>query len=101
MAEQPSKNPPVFEDYGIDPALSEIQNFKAEIVFELKKAQVPFPITSREQLMTIFPKGRFMQCSMKGQKIDLHEYITKMKADEFPMKTAGEVADKVASSCTL
>jgi hypothetical protein len=51
--------------------------------------------------MTIFPKGRFMQCSMKGQKIDLHEYITKMKADEFPMKTAGEVADKVASSCTL
>jgi hypothetical protein len=100
MAEQPTKNP-VFEDYGIDPALSEIQNFKAEIVFELKKARVPFPITSREQLMTVFPKGRFMQCSMKGQKIDLNEYIAKMKADEFPINTAGDVADKVASSCTL
>ena len=99
MAEQP--NNPIFADYGIDPALSEIQNFKAEIVFELKKAQVPFPITSREQLMSVFPKGRFMQCSMKGQKIDLNEYISKMKADEFPITTAGDAADKVASSCTL
>jgi hypothetical protein len=51
--------------------------------------------------MTVFPKGRFMQCSMKGQKIDLNEYISKMKADEFPINTAGDVADKVASSCTL
>jgi len=70
-------------------------------VFELKKAKVPFPITSREQLMTVFPKGRFMQCSMKGQKIDLHDYIAKMKADEFPITTAGDVADKLASSCTM
>ncbi len=99
MAEQPNK--PVFEDYGIDSALSEIQNFKAEIVFELKKAQVPFPIKSREQLMTVFPKGRFMQCSMKGQKIDLHDYVAKMKADEFPIATAGGAADKIVSSCTL
>jgi hypothetical protein len=100
MAEQPSKNP-VFEDYGIDPAISEIQNFKAEIVFELKKAKVPFPIKSREQLLAVFPKGRFMQCSMKGQKIDLNEYISKMKADEFPIVSAGDVADKVVSSCSL
>ena len=100
MAEQPPKKP-VFEDYGIDPAISEIQNFKAEIVFELKKAEVPFPIMSREQLMTVFPKGWSMQCSMKGQKIELHEYVSKMKADEFPIRTAGDVADKLASFCTM
>ena len=100
MAEQPSKKP-VFEDYGIDPALSEIQNFKAEIVFELKKAEVPFPITTREQLMTVFPMGWTMQCSMKGQKIELHEFISKMKADEFPINSAGDVADKLASFCTM
>jgi hypothetical protein len=99
MAEQPPKKP-VFEDYGIDPALSEIQNFKAEIVFELKKAQVAFPIKSREQLMTVFPKGMAMQCSMKGQKIELHDYVSKMKADEFPINNAGDVADKLASFCT-
>jgi hypothetical protein len=100
MAEQPPKKP-VFEDYGIDPALSEIQNFKAEIVFELKKAQVVFPIKSREHLMNVFPKGMIMQCSMKGQKIELHDYISKMKADEFPINSAGDVADKLASSCTM
>jgi hypothetical protein len=100
MAEQPPKKT-VFEDYGIDPALSEIQNFKAEIVFELKKAEVPFPIKSREQLMTVFPKGWSMQCSMKGQTIELHEYISKMKADEFPIQTAGDVADRLASFCTM
>jgi len=100
MAEQPPKKT-VFEDYGIDPALSEIQNFKAEVVHELKKAEVPFPITSREQLMSVFPKGWSMQCSMKGQKIELNEYVSKMKADEFPIRTAGDVADKLATFCTL
>ena len=100
MAEQPPKKP-VFDDYGIDPAISEIQNFKAEIVHELRKAEVPFPITSREQLMTVFPKGLSMQCSMKGQKIELHDYVSKMKADEFPIRTAGDVADKLASFCTM
>jgi hypothetical protein len=51
--------------------------------------------------LAVFPKGRFMQCSMKGQKIDLNEYISKMKADEFPIVSAGDVADKVVSSCSL
>ena len=100
MAEQPPKKA-VFEDYGIDPALSEIQNFKTEIVYELKKAEVPFPINSREQLMTVFPKGWTMQCTMKGQKVELHEHISKMKADDFPIRTAGDVADKLASFCTM
>jgi hypothetical protein len=38
---------------------------------------------------------------MKGQKIELHDFVSKMKADEFPINTAGDVADKLASSCTM
>jgi hypothetical protein len=100
MVEQPPKKS-VYEDYGIDPALSEIQNFKAEIVNELHKAEVPFPIKTREELMTVFPKGMYMQCMMKGQRIELHEYISKMKASEFPIASAGDVADRLASFCTM
>ncbi len=100
MVEEPPKKP-VFADYGIDPALSEVENFKAEVVDELRKAKVPFPIKTRESLMTVFPKGVYMQCSMKGQKIELHEHISKMRESDFPIENAGEVADKLASFCTM
>ncbi len=100
MVEEPPKKP-VFEDYGIDPALSEVENFKAEIVAKLRDAKVQFPIKSREQLMTVFPKGVYMQCSMKGQKIEVHEHIEKMRSSDFPIQNAGDVADKLASFCTM
>jgi len=100
MVEEGQKKP-IFEDYGIDPALSEVENFKAEIVEELRKAKVPFPIRTREELMTVFPKGVQMQCKMKGQTIELHEQISKMRASDFPIQNAGEVADKLASFCTM
>ncbi|MGZ4902290.1 MAG: MTH865 family protein [Halobacteriota archaeon] len=100
MVEEGPKKP-IFEDYGIDPALSEVENFKAEIVEELRKARVPFPIRTREELMTVFPKGVHMQCKMKGQAIEIHEQISKMRASDFPIQNAGEVADKLASFCTM
>lgn len=100
MVEEPPKKS-VFEDYGIDPALSEVENFKAEIVEELRKAKVPFPIKTRTELMTVFPKGTYMKCRMKGQNIELHEHISKMSASEFPIQSAGDVADRLASFCTM
>ncbi len=100
MVEEPPKKP-VYEDYGIDPALSEVENFKAEIVEKLRQAEVPFPIKTREQLMTVFPKGVYMQCSMKGQKIELHEQISQLRSSDFPIQSAGDVADKLASFCTM
>ncbi|MGZ4934390.1 MAG: MTH865 family protein, partial [Halobacteriota archaeon] len=99
MVEEPPKK--IIADYGIDPALAEVDKFKTEIVEELRKAKVPFPIKTREQLMTVFPKGVYMQCTMKGQKIELHEHISKMRTSDFPIQNAGDVADKLASFCTM
>jgi hypothetical protein len=89
------------QEFGKDSALAEIEDFKVEIVEELKKAKVTFPVKTREHLMTIFPKGMYMKCMLKGQKIELHEAISKMPKTEFPIETAGDVADKLASFCTL
>ncbi len=100
MVEEGQKKP-VFEDYGIDAALSEIENLKAEIVEELRKAKVPFPIKTREALMTVFPKGMYMQCKLKGETIEVHEQISKMRSSDFPIQSAGDAADKIVSFCTM
>ncbi len=42
-----------------------------------------------------------MKCTLKGQKIELHEAISKMPKTEFPIETVADVADKLASFCTL
>ena len=89
------------QELGKDAALAEIEDFKTEIVEELRKAKVQFPVKTREQLMTIFPKGIYMKCMLKGQKIELHEAISKMPKTVFPIETAADVADKLASFCTL
>jgi hypothetical protein len=91
----------IVQELGKDAALAEIEDFKAEIVEELRKAKVAFPVKTREQLMTIFPKGVYMKCMLKGQKIEIHDAISKMPKTEFPIGTAADVADKLASFCTL
>ncbi len=53
------------QELGKDAALAEIEDFKVEIVEELRKAKVTFPVKTREQLMTIFPKGMLHEVHAK------------------------------------
>lgn len=82
-------------------SIKELEMMKVEIVSQLVGAGIKFPITSKKQLMTIFPKPTPMGCQYKGKILTMHDLIEHLNDSDFPIKSAGDVATILTTRCYI
>src|SRR5271157_5010317 len=81
--------------------IEELDKLKVDIVAQLKAAEVKFPIKSKGDLASIYPKGTRMSCKYKGKDVSIHELIPLIDDGAFPLKSAGDAAAALIGSCQL
>ena len=70
-----------------------------QITGALKSAK--FPINTQEQLIRAFPKGTSTKCKSEGVEMTVGEVNKLLKPNDFPFKSAGQVANTILEKSGL
>lgn len=75
------------------------ETIKKQIIGALQGAA--FPISSPEVLLAAFPEGANTTCRAEGIEVTAGEAGKLLKADDFPFKSAEDVAETIVSRANL
>lgn len=75
------------------------ETIKKQIIGALQGAA--FPISSPEALLAAFPEGANTTCRAEGIEVTAGEAGKLLKADDFPFKSAEDVAETIVSRANL
>ncbi|CAJ37557.1 MTH865 family protein [Methanocella arvoryzae] len=95
---------PVYSEHSQAPgtnAVKELDMMKVKIVEMVEGAGIRFPITSKDELLKVFPKSTPMACSNKGSQWTMYDLIEHLDKSDFPIKNAGDLATILTTRCPI
>jgi hypothetical protein len=81
--------------------IKELDMMKLKIVEMADGAAVKFPITSRDELLKVFPKSTPMACAYRGETMTMYQLIQHLDNSDFPIKNAGDLATILTTRCFI